>query len=132
MPITEMMTITGIGLFFLLGFIYLLRLIQAWILHRTLREAIKRDSAQTGMLIDRIGRTDSREPRAANGTDDRTGLVLIALGIALAGFSLISGEPDLLQYGTGAALFPILVGAALLLRHYKLSRTAEPDVAPRA
>ena len=132
MPVTEMITISSIALFFLLGFIYFLRLIQAWMLHRTLREAISKDSAQAGLLVERIGGGDLGGPRAEAGNDDRTGLVLIALGVALAGFSLIVGEPDWLRYGLGAALFPGLVGAALLVRHYKLRRTAEPDIAAGA
>lgn len=130
MPVTEMITISAIGLFFLLGFIYFLRLIQAWMLHRSLREAIKKDSVHAGMLVDRIGRGDLN--RIAAGTDDRTGLVLIAIGIAIAGFSLIANQQDWLRLGLGAALFPTLVGAALLLRHYLVRRAAEPDVAAGA
>lgn len=129
MPVTEMITISSIGLFFLLAFIYFLRLIQAWMLHRSLREAIKRDSSHAAMLVDRIG---SDGPRAEANTDDRTGLVLIAIGIAIAGFSLIANQQDWLRLGLGAALFPTLVGAALLLRHFVLRRAAEPDVAAGA
>lgn len=132
MPVTEMITISAIALFFLLGFIFFLRLIQAWMLHRTLREAISKDSAQAGMLVDRIGSGELGGPRAGLGSDDRTGLVLVAIGVALAGFSLIVGEPDWLRYGIGAALFPALVGAALLLRHRMLRRSAEPDIAAGA
>jgi uncharacterized membrane protein len=130
MPVTEMITISSIGLFFLLAFIYFLRLIQAWMLHRSLREAIKKDSAHAGMLVDRIGRGDLSRIEA--GTDDRTGLVLVAIGIAIAGFSLIANQQDWLRLGLGAALFPSLVGAALLLRHYLVRRAAEPDVAAGA
>ena len=130
MPVTEMITISSIGLFFLLAFIYFLRLIQAWMLHRSLREAINKDSAHAGMLIDRIGRSDLNRSEA--GTDDRTGLVLVAIGIAIAGFSLIANQQDWLRLGLGAALFPTLVGAALLLRHYWVRRAAEPDVAAGA
>ena len=132
MPVTEMITIASIGLFFLLGFIYFLRLIQAWMLHRSLREAIKRDSAHAGMLVDRIGRNDLGGLRAEAGTDDRTGMVLIAIGIAIAGFTLIANQQDWLRLGLGAALFPTLVGAALLLRHYLVRRAAERDVAAGA
>ena len=129
MPVTEMIVGLSVGVFSLLGFIYLLRLIQAWLLHRTLRDAIKRDSAHGGMLVDRIGRGDLTELGQDPGTDDRTGLVLLALGIAMAGFSLIVGDPQWLRYGLGAALFPSLVGAALLVRHHMLSRSAEPGSA---
>jgi hypothetical protein len=127
MPVTEMITMTAVGLFMLLAFIYFLRLIQAWMLHRSLRDAIKKDSVHAGMLVDRIGRGDLNRIEA--GTDDRTGLVLVAIGIAIAGFSLIANQQDWLRLGLGAALFPTLVGAALLLRHYLVRRAAEPDVA---
>lgn len=127
MPVTEMITMSAIGLFLLLGFIYFLRLIQAWLLHRSLREAIKRDSAHAERLVDRIGRGDL--DRIEAGTDDRTGLVLVAIGIAIAGFTLLANQQDWLRLGLGAALFPTLVGAALLLRHYLVRRAAEPDVA---
>ncbi|MEA3065145.1 MAG: hypothetical protein QOJ27_1591 [Sphingomonadales bacterium] len=132
MPVTEMITMTAMGLFLLLGFIYLLRLIQAWLLHRSLREAIRKDSVHAGMLVDRIGRGDLGGLRVEAGTDDRTGLVLVAIGIAVAGFSLIANQQDWLRLGLGAALFPTLVGAALLLRHYLVRRAAEPDIAAGA
>ena len=125
MPVTEMVVGLSVGLFGLLGFIYLLRFVQAWMLHRTLREAIKQDSAQAGLLVDRIGQSGSR----GSGSDDRTGVVLVAFGIALAGFSLIAGDPEGIRYGLGGALFPILIGAALLVRHKMQRRSAEPDVA---
>jgi hypothetical protein len=121
--------ITG-GFFLLLAFVYLLRLIQAWLLHRTLREAISRDSPLATTLVDRIGSGDiGAPPRATIGSDDRTGLVLLAFGLALAGFALVVGDPDWVRYGLGGALFPVLVGAALLLRHYLLRRAAERDLA---
>ena len=132
MPVTEMITMSALGLFMLLAFIYFLRLIQAWLLHRSLREAIRKDSAHAGMLVDRIGRNDLSGPRAGDGSDDRTGLVLIAIALAIAGFSLIANQQDWLRLGLGAALFPTLVGAALLLRHYLLRRAAGPDVAAGA
>ncbi|HEY0414591.1 MAG TPA: hypothetical protein VGD66_15770 [Allosphingosinicella sp.] len=130
MPVTEMIIGVSAGLFMLTGFVFFLRLIQAWLLHRTLREAIKRDSAVAATLVDRVGRGDVLAvERAASGNDDRTGMVLIAVGVALAGFSLIAGDPEWLRYGFGGALFPVLIGAALLLRHYMLGRPDETDVA---
>ena len=132
MPVTEMVIGISAGLFFLIGFIFLVRLIQAWMLHRSLREAISRDSDQAALLIDRIGRSDFGEPRPGAGNDDRTGLVLVALGVALAGFSLIVGEPEWLRYGIGASLFPGLVGVALLVRHSLQRRAGGPDVAAGA
>jgi hypothetical protein len=131
MYITDMITGISAGLLMLTGFVYFLRLIQAWMMHRTLRDAINRDSPMAGTLVDRIGSGDLSAPRLARGSDDRTGLVLVALGIAVAGFSLIVGDPEWLRYGLGAALFPALVGAALLVRHYFMRRPDEADFAAR-
>jgi hypothetical protein len=130
MPATEMIVTIGVGLFFLLAFIFVLRLIQAWMVHKTLRDAIGKDSAHVGILVDRIGRLDSGGARA--GADDRTGLILLALGAATAGFSLIVGDLEWLRYGLGAALFPALVGAALLVRYRMQRRSAGPDDAAAA
>jgi hypothetical protein len=129
MYITDMITGISAGLLLLTGFVYFLRLIQAWMMHRTLRDAINRDSPMAGTLVDRIGSGDLSAPRLARGNDDRTGLVLVALGIAVGGFSVIVGDPEWLRYGLGAALFPALVGAALLVRHYFMRRPDEADIA---
>jgi hypothetical protein len=127
MPVTEMIVGISAGLFMLTGFIFFLRLIQAWLLHRTLREAITRDSPLAAGLIDRVGQADWTAPQQS--TDDRTGLVLIALGLAIAGFALIAGEPEWARQAAGAALFPTLIGLALLARHVWLRRAAERDLA---
>jgi hypothetical protein len=128
--IKDMVVAVCMGLFLLIGFVYLLRLVQAAILHRTLRRAIDRDSPLAQSLVERIASNDLSGPRFG-GNDDRTGMVLVAFGIALAGFSLVAGDSQWLRYGLGGALFPILVGAALLLRH-RLVRTAGRDLAPGA
>lgn len=127
MPVTEMISVMAVGLFFLTGFVYFLKLIQAWMLHRTLRDAIKRDSAHASTLVERIGSGELVTPRLPTGNDDRTGMVLVAVGLAIAGFTLIAGDPEWFRYGLGSALFPALVGAALLLRHNQLRRAAERD-----
>lgn len=130
MYITDMITGISAGLLMLVAFVYFLRLLQAWMLHRTLRDAINRDSPMAGTLVDRIGSGDLSAPRLPRGNDDRTGLVLVALGIAVTGFSLIVGDPEWVRYGIGASLFPALVGAALLVRHSLLRRSDEADIAP--
>ncbi len=121
MPVTEMITGVAAGLFFLTGFVYFLRMLQAWLLHRTLRAAIKQNSTIAEHLADKIDGRESVNEDARG--DDRNGLVLIALGIALAGFSIIVNDPQWLRYGLGAALFPALVGLALLGRHFWLRRS---------
>jgi hypothetical protein len=132
MSATEMISGVSAGLFFLLAFVYFLRLLEAWMLHRTLRDAIRANSEHSATLVDRIGRSDLSLPRGGSGSDDRTGIVLVALGLALAGFSLVVGDPQWLRYGLGGALFPILVGAALLVRHTIVRRTDERGLAAGA
>jgi hypothetical protein len=73
-------------------------------------------------LLDRIAQSDSAKEHL--GGDDRNGLVLIALGIAIAGFALVVNDAEWLRYGIGAALFPLLVGAVLLGRHVWLRRAS--------
>jgi hypothetical protein len=125
---SETIGICIVASFFLTGFIFFLKLIQAWMLHRTLRDAIKRDSPLASGLIDKIDNTDSRDGQRLGG-DDRNGLVLIAIGLALLGFSLVVNEVEWLRYGIGASLFPLLVGFALLGRHFWLRKLLERDLA---
>ncbi len=113
----------------LIAFVYFLKLLEAWLLHLTLRQAIRSDSAVAGGLIDRLEASDSGN-RGQRG-DDRTGLLLIALGIALIGFTLVVNDARWEPYGIGAALFPILAGLVLLGRHIFLRRVAERAVADR-
>jgi hypothetical protein len=123
----EMVGIIGVSLCMLTAFIYFLKLIQAWMLHRTLRDAIKRDSPLAVGLVDKIDSSSDEGQRL--GGDDRNGLVLIAIGLALLGFSLVVNEVEWLRYGIGASLFPLLVGFALLGRHFWLRKLLERDLA---
>jgi hypothetical protein len=125
MGVMEMLTGVSAGLFLLLGFIYALRLIQAWIMHRTLRDAMSRDSALAETMIARIA---ERQGTGA-GNDDRTGLVLLALGIAIAAFALLLRDESWSTYCLGGAFFPGFVGAALVLRHHLVRRAAKRDIA---
>ncbi|HEV2866750.1 MAG TPA: hypothetical protein VGX37_09555 [Allosphingosinicella sp.] len=128
MPITQMFSDMAVGIILLCGFVYVIRLIQAWLLHRTLREAIGRDSPMSPVLIDKIGQS---EGGGDDSGDDRNGLVLIAVGLAILGMALIVNDPDWIRYGIGASLFPILVGLVLLGRHLWLRRTDERSLAAR-
>jgi hypothetical protein len=89
------------------------RLYRTAVQHRTIREAISRDSAVVPALLAGIEET---QPGTAN--DDRTGFVLIALALALFCFGLLQGDPDDIRNMSGAALFPAFVGIALLLRFW--------------
>lgn len=97
-----------------LGLTQLARLWRAAMQHKTIREAISRDSPAVADLL--AGVELEQKPSGAN--DDRTAIVLIALGLALFLFSVIQGDMDDLRNMGGAALFPILVGVALLIRYY--------------
>jgi hypothetical protein len=89
------------------------RLYRTSVQHKTIREAISRDSASVPALLAGI-----EEPQPGTANDDRTGIVLIALAFALFFFGLIQGDPDDIRNMSGAALFPGLVGIALLLRFW--------------
>ena len=90
------------------------RLWRAGMLHRTIREAISRDSPNVAELLAGV----AEEPKPAGANDDRTALVLIALGLALLLFSALQNSEDALRQMGGASVFPIFVGIALLIRHY--------------
>ncbi len=116
----------------LVGFVVLVRFFRAWLLHRTLRKAIERDSAAAPALIDRIGALEANPNPLGN--DDRNGIVLIALGVAMAGFAVIAfgDESDVLRIILGASLFPLLMGTALLVRRKLLERELAAEAATAA
>jgi hypothetical protein len=90
------------------------RLWRAAMLHKSIREAISRDNAAVSELI--AGIEEERKPTGGN--DDRTALVLIALGLGLLIFSALQNSEDALRQMGGASVFPILVGIALLIRQH--------------
>lgn len=106
--------VTGV----VLVFNHVSRLLRARMTHKTIREAISRDNANIGPLLDKI-----EEPQTAGSGDDRNGLVLIALAAAIFCFGLINGDPDNIRALSGIALFPTFVGAALLGRFWYMKRS---------
>jgi hypothetical protein len=106
---------------FLIAFIYFLKLVEAWLLHRSFREAIQRDTGVAGTLLDRLEAGSSSNRQRG---DDRTGLLLIAVGVALIGFTLVVNDPRWIRYGLGSAFFPTFAGIVLLVRHVWLRRVA--------
>ena len=97
---------------------HLTRMIRTALLQRTIREGIRNDSGVTPALLDQL---DDRQPTGSS--DDRTGLVLLALGAALFCFGLIQGDADDIRNFSGIALFPVFVGAVLLGRALYIKRT---------
>jgi len=93
------------------------RIVRASIAHKSVREAISRDSNVTPELLEKID-----EQRPQSGGDDRNGLVLVALGAAIFCYGLIQGDADDIRNLAGIALFPLFVGASLLGRAWMLRR----------
>ncbi len=121
--------ITMVALF-VIGFFLLARLLHAWMLHRSIRRALEAKSDAALPMIDKLNKPyehlgfGTRQGDAPG--DDRNGLVLIAIGLAMAGFGLIQGHEQLIRLSAGAALFPAFVGAALLYRR-RIARAAAAE-----
>ena len=92
------------------------RILRTRMLHRTIREAISRDSSAVPALLQGI------EEKPAPSQDDRTALVLIALGAAIFLFGVVQGDADDIRNMAGIALFPFLVGVVLLVRFLYIRR----------
>lgn len=119
--------ITMVALF-VVGFFLLARLLHAWMLHRSIRRALDAKSEAVGPLIDKLNKPYEHiggQSVDAPG-DDRNALVLLAIGLAMAGFGLIQGHEELIRISAGAALFPAFVGIALLVRR-RLARIAAAE-----
>jgi len=89
----------------------LTRMMRNFAMHKTIRDAIGRDSEAIPELVAKI---DDSQP-ASGGGDERIGVLLIALAVALVGFAAIAApnEEDLHNMA-GLALFPGLVGLTLV------------------
>lgn len=113
---------------FTVGFFLLARLLHAWMLHRSIRRALEAKSDAVSPLIEKLNKPyehiGGQSPEAPG--DDRNALVLIAIGLAMAGFGLIQGYEHLIRVSAGAALFPTFVGIALLVRR-RLARAAAAE-----
>jgi hypothetical protein len=94
----------------------LMRMARMGMAHRTVRRAIEKDSPAVSQLLEGVAE------KPAPTSDDRTGLVLIALAAAVFLFGVVQGGDNVRQFG-GVALFPFFVGAALLGRFIYMKRT---------
>lgn len=122
--------ITMVALF-IVGFFLLARLLHAWMLHRSIRRALEAKSDAVSPLIDKLNKPYEHiggqgDKETVSGGDDRNALVLLAIGLAMAGFGLIQGHEELIRISAGAALFPAFVGIALLVRR-RLARAAAAE-----
>jgi hypothetical protein len=134
-PTTELVAVSGdffrllenvtMVALFVVGFFLLARLLHAWMLHRSIRRALEAKSDAVGPLIDKLNKPyehlSGQSPDVPG--DDRNALVLLAIGLAMAGFGMIQGQEQLIRISAGAALFPAFVGIALLVRR-RLARAA--------
>ncbi|WP_432769183.1 MAG: hypothetical protein HEQ22_00125 [Sphingopyxis sp.] len=113
---------------FVVGFFLLARLLHAWMLHRSIRRGLDAKSDLVGAMIDKLNKPYEHLGGQASDApgDDRNGLVLLAIGLAMAGFGLIQGHEQLIRIAAGAALFPAFVGIALLVRR-RLARAAAAE-----
>ena len=78
----------------------------------TVRLAMERGQQLTPELLERLGHG---RVNPARNRDLRFGVVAIAIGIAIASFGWILGEPDTVRPLMGVGNLPILVGVAMLL-----------------
>ena len=117
MPTTEMILAVAMVAAVALVIIHLLRLVSTGIRHKTLRRVIETNPESAERLIEQFP-----EP-VAQSSDDRIGIILVAIGIAMIGASMTAGATGgWTDYGVGGALFPLLVGGALWLRHVMAER----------
>ena len=93
------------------------RVIRSAATHKTLRKAIDQGQALTPELVERL---EMAPPPGL--ADQRIGLVLVALALALIATGIINpGEDNYRQMFT-IALFPLFVGGALLVRPWQAKR----------
>ena len=117
MPATEMIVSIAVVAALALITIQLFRLAATGIRHRTVRRVIDRDPSAAEAVV-----AELRTPETPTG-DDRLGIILVAFGVAMIGASVLAGHRgDWADYGIAGALFPLIVGAALWLRHYAIER----------
>jgi uncharacterized protein YneF (UPF0154 family) len=107
----------AVGAAIVLGFIAILRLIATAMTHRTMRKAIETNPQLTEQLLQKL--TARRERQS----DDRLGMVLVALAVAMVVAPLIAADdPGDVRVAIAAAVFPLLVGGALWLRSWTIER----------
>lgn len=98
------------------------RIIRSIAMDKTLRKDIEQRHALDPELIDRFDKV--AEPDAIN---QRNGFVLVAAALALLAAGIIQGDVEKLRNMATAAMFPLFVGSALLIRlQIARRRRAEP------
>ena len=109
--------------------VMLARLIQSLLIHLALRKAITANHGVAAELADKLNRPfEPAGPPELPG-DDRNGLVLVAIGLAMGCAGWVAGEMEVLRIAVGAAFFPLFVGIALLLRRRMVLRAMAREAA---
>jgi hypothetical protein len=93
------------------------RIIRTVAMHRTLRKGIEQGQALSTDLVERLDKAP--EPGAI---DQRLGFVLVAAAFALITAGAIQGDAEKFRNMATAGIFPLFVGAALLLRLWLVRR----------
>jgi Domain of unknown function (DUF6249) len=114
----EVYIVVAIGVAVIVLFIVaqVARVVRNRVLHATLRKLIESGQPLTPDIVEKLDRAP--EPRTV---DQRMGFVLIALALAVVAAGALNGSDDLRDLAA-VAMFPLFVGAALLLR-LRLSKT---------
>jgi hypothetical protein len=110
----------AIATVFVTFFMQVGRIMRVNAMHKTVREALSRDSDLTPDLLDRIERD-----KGTSFGDGRIGIVLVAIAAAIIVFGLIEGDANGIRETLEIAIFPLFVGGALLGRLWYLRRRGE-------
>lgn len=102
-----LLTFVAVGLF--IGFFHFVRLRHDAEDHRTLQEAIRSDSPIVPELFEQL----RDRPRRRSQT---TGLVLLALAVALTLSGIIRGGEETVRQAAAAAVFPAMLGIVIVWR----------------
>ena len=122
MPDTEMVVMVAITAALILAFIALLRLVATIIMHRTIRKAVETNPQLAEGLLDKLTQRPERPG------DERLGMILVAIGVAMGVAPLIAiDDPGMVRVALAAALFPLLVGGTLWLRSRAVERAQRRD-----
>jgi hypothetical protein len=80
---------------------------------QTVRHAVEKGQQLTPEFLERLGERAIKQERNPN-RDLRFGAIAVAIGLAIASFGLILGEPDAVRPLMGVGNLPFLVGVAML------------------
>lgn len=117
MPATEMIVMVAIVSGLALAFIHVVRLLGTLVLHRTVRRVVDKDPNAAEGLLNLLGKPPERTG------DDRLSTILVAVGVAMIAGALIAvDDPGVVRLAVGAAMFPLILGAALWLRLFVIAR----------